>query len=90
VSSPSLSIDACTLDWNGANETITKLGSGTTVSCYINKSAGEGTYTYKVYANDTGDSTSSTETRTITFPAKEEYYFDFTGFGIFRFAGRFR
>jgi len=46
-------IDTCTLEWNGANETMTKVGSGTYVICRTTKATVDGTdYTFRVYAND--------------------------------------
>lgn len=45
-------VDSCVLEWNGINQSMTKIGSGSSVSCFINKSAAEGTHNYRVYAND--------------------------------------
>jgi len=61
-------IDNCTLDWNGVNETMTKEGSGTTVSCSTVKSGlvDPTTYSYKVYANDVADNLGENVTRIVT------------------------
>ncbi|MCX6817249.1 MAG: hypothetical protein NTU57_00125 [Candidatus Aenigmarchaeota archaeon] len=46
-------IDTCTLEWNGVNETMTKHGSGTYVTCHSDKATMAGqSYTFRVYAND--------------------------------------
>jgi len=60
-------IVACLLEWNGVNESMTKEGSGSSVFCYKNKSDAEGTYSYKVYANDSAGNWNVSETRSITF-----------------------
>ena len=55
---------AAKLDWNGTNYTMS--GSGT--NWYLNKTnLSSGTYTYKVYANDSGTNVFDvSETRTVT------------------------
>ncbi|MEM2173911.1 MAG: hypothetical protein QW199_00300 [Candidatus Pacearchaeota archaeon] len=60
-------IDACILEWNGSNESMTKVGSGTNVTCYTNKTGltGNTNYTYKVYANDTSNNWNVSETRNV-------------------------
>lgn len=61
------SISSCVLEWNGTNETIDITGSGASVTCTGSKNALEsGTYTYRVYANDTLGNLNVSETRTIT------------------------
>lgn len=55
-------IDSCTLEWNSTNYTMTK-GSG---NCYLNRTDSDGTYTYRIYANDSAGNINSTQ-RTITF-----------------------
>ncbi|MFA4819861.1 MAG: S8 family serine peptidase, partial [Candidatus Aenigmatarchaeota archaeon] len=45
-------INSCILEWNSTNQSMTKLGSGNSVSCFLNKTDSDGTYTYKIYAND--------------------------------------
>jgi len=61
------SIDVCTLEFNGVNETMTKVGSGTFVTCNTTKSGlANGVFTYKVYANDTSNNVNVSETRVIT------------------------
>jgi hypothetical protein len=61
-----LSIDTCILEWNGANETMTKRGSGSSVSCDITKTTDDGTtYTYKVYANDSSSRFDNESTRSF-------------------------
>jgi len=51
------------LNWNGANKTM--LGSGMTFYKNIT-SLPDGTYTYKVYANDTANNWNVSETRVVT------------------------
>jgi len=47
-------ISTCLLDWNGTNVSMSLIGAGRNVSCYVNKSySSVGTYYYKVYSNDT-------------------------------------
>jgi hypothetical protein len=57
-------LSSCKLDWNGiANESWTAQGS----YCWINKtSLVNGTYTFRVYANDSAGNWNSTETRWVT------------------------
>ncbi|MCK5016992.1 MAG: hypothetical protein KAS32_07965, partial [Candidatus Peribacteraceae bacterium] len=46
-------IDTCMFEWNGVNETMNKVGSGTYVTCYITKVTTDGSnYTFRVSAND--------------------------------------
>jgi hypothetical protein len=52
VDSTEYTIDTCILEWNGANETMTKVGDGTSVYCYKAKTLTDGPNTFKVYAND--------------------------------------
>ncbi|MCK4429251.1 MAG: hypothetical protein KAU95_02655, partial [Candidatus Aenigmarchaeota archaeon] len=54
VSSSGSNVVACILEWEGVNETMQKIGSGTDVFCNITKDTNDGTdYTFKVYANNT-------------------------------------
>ena len=55
VSSTGSNVDACLLEWEGSNESMTKVGSGTDVSCYkVKSSLVDGTeYTFNVHANNT-------------------------------------
>ncbi|MFH1236870.1 MAG: hypothetical protein V1648_00495 [Candidatus Aenigmatarchaeota archaeon] len=47
------SIDTCTLSWDGVNETMTKHGSGTYVTCHTDKATVAGqSYTFRAFAND--------------------------------------
>ena len=47
-------VDTCLLEWQGGNESMTKVGTGTSVTCYKTKTTVDGTnYTYNVYANNT-------------------------------------
>ncbi|MGM5480185.1 MAG: hypothetical protein ACQESC_01875, partial [Nanobdellota archaeon] len=47
-------VDTCTLEWNGTNETMTKTGSGASVTCDATKTTVDGsTNTFQVYANNT-------------------------------------
>ena len=69
--SGSSDIDTCLLEWNGVNETMNMLGSGTSVYCYKTKTTTDGTtYTYRVYANDTAGNLNVSEERTFRENAK--------------------
>ncbi|MFH0831359.1 MAG: hypothetical protein V1886_00620 [archaeon] len=51
-------VSACLLGWNSGagevNETMSKIGTGTNATCWLNKTTVDGTtYTFRVYANDT-------------------------------------
>ncbi len=60
-------IDACLLEWNGVNESMTKVGTGLSVYCHVNKTGlADGTYSYKVYANDSAGNWNVSETRIVT------------------------
>ncbi|MBU5557737.1 MAG: PGF-pre-PGF domain-containing protein [Candidatus Aenigmarchaeota archaeon] len=67
VSDTVSNISTCILEWNGSNESMTKVGSGTNVICYTNKTGltGNTNYTYKVYANDTSNNWNVSETRNV-------------------------
>ena len=57
-------IDTCILNWNGVNESMTKVGSGTSVSCWTNKTtSGGNNYTYIVYANNSNGTWGNSGTR---------------------------
>ncbi len=61
-------ISTCIIDWNGTNQTtyMTKVGSGTNVSCWINMtSLPDGNFTFKVHANDTTNNFNMSIYRTI-------------------------
>ena len=61
------SINTCILEWNGVNQTLTKNATATTVSCYIrNTSVSDGTYNYRVFANDSLGNMQLTGNRTVT------------------------
>ncbi|MEM5766114.1 MAG: S8 family serine peptidase [Candidatus Aenigmatarchaeota archaeon] len=60
-------IDSCFLEWNGINISMTKIGSGNSVNCFINKSDVDGTYNYRVYANDSLNNFGNSSQRNITF-----------------------
>jgi len=55
------SIDTCTLEWDGTNESMTVHGSGSSVFCSVNKTEilDAGLYTWRVFANDTENNTAS-------------------------------
>ena len=60
-------ISNCILEWNGSNLSMTKVGTGTSVSCYRNVTGiSDGVYNYKVYANDSANNWGVSETRKIT------------------------
>ncbi|MBI4151820.1 Ig-like domain repeat protein [Candidatus Woesearchaeota archaeon] len=62
-----VAISICTLTFDGVNETMTKVGSGASVTCNTTKtSLGEGTHTFKAYVNDSSSNENQTETRTVT------------------------
>ncbi|HLC65315.1 MAG TPA: NEW3 domain-containing protein, partial [Candidatus Nanoarchaeia archaeon] len=62
-----LPIDVCVLEFNGTNQSMTKVGSGSSVSCFTNKTGlGDGTYPYKVIGNDSVGNTGVSETRVVT------------------------
>ena len=64
--SSSSAIDTCTLTFDGANETMTKVGAGTSVTCNATKtSLTEGTHTYNATANDTLGTSGTSATRTL-------------------------
>jgi hypothetical protein len=45
-------VSTCTLEWNGINETMNKIGTSSAI-CFINKTTTDGlTYIYRVYASD--------------------------------------
>ncbi len=66
----SSNVDVCVLEWAGVNESMTKVGSGTSVSCNKAKSSlSDGTYSFKVFSNDTAGNMGVSATRTITIDA---------------------
>jgi len=66
ASHPSNNIQSCTLQWNGVNESMTKIGAGKNVTCETIKSGlTNGNYTYRAYAS-TNSATGMTEIRTLT------------------------
>lgn len=57
--------DSCVLQWNGANESMTK--DATNNFCYKNKTGlADAAYTFKVFGNTTTNATTFTESRTVT------------------------
>ncbi|MBI5066349.1 LamG domain-containing protein, partial [Candidatus Woesearchaeota archaeon] len=57
----------CTLEWNSVNESGSVVGSGLSVTCYVNKCntiAGT-TYSYKIFANDTLNNMNFSATQTF-------------------------
>ena len=60
-------VAACTLTFDGVNETMTEVGSGASVNCNLAKTAlAEGVHTYKAYANDSTGNENQTQTQTFT------------------------
>lgn len=54
VTSTGSNVVACLLEWQGSNESMNVVGSGTSVSCNSDKVTSDATtYIYKVYANNT-------------------------------------
>jgi len=75
VSIAQTNISTVLLNWNGENETMTKVGLNSW-SYHDNESVAKtglvnGTYTYKVYANDTLDNWGVSKTRTVTVNISE-------------------
>ncbi|MEM4648054.1 MAG: hypothetical protein QXO12_01960 [Candidatus Pacearchaeota archaeon] len=61
-------IDACILNWDGANETMSKVElDNNNVYCYINKTDVEGNHIYNVYVNDSAGNIAIAGERNITF-----------------------
>ena len=60
-------ISSCLLEWNHtSNESMTKVGNGSSVYCYKNKSiVGTGIFYYKAYANDSANNIGVSELRQI-------------------------
>lgn len=58
-------ISACVLEWNSTNQIMTMTGTNP-VSCFVNKTATDGTYTYNILANDSAGNVASLN-RIITF-----------------------
>ena len=70
VTSPN-NVDTCTLEWQGANESMTRVGSGTSVTCNKTKTTTDGTtYTYKVWANNSVGGIGNSTTRNFTENSK--------------------
>ncbi len=56
-------IDTCTLEFNNSNNTMTKNGAGSSVTCdYTKSSLNEGKHNFTVYANETSGNTGSNGT----------------------------
>ena len=71
-------IDTCILEWAGSNTTMTKVGTGASVICYLNEtSLNDGSYSYRVFANDTTGletvTASQSNTVDITPPSPATY-----------------
>jgi hypothetical protein len=61
------SIESALLEWNNVNETMIKVGSGKSAVFYINKTdLADGTYTYRVWVNDSSQNWGVSEMRVIT------------------------
>ncbi|MEM1578008.1 MAG: fibronectin type III domain-containing protein, partial [Candidatus Pacearchaeota archaeon] len=61
-------INACILNWDGANETMSKVElDNNNVYCYINKTDVEGNHIYNVYVNDSAGNIAIAGERNITF-----------------------
>ena len=62
-----VSVDSALLEWNGVNESMTKVGTGTSVTFYTTKTGlADGTYTYRVWANNSAGALNVSETRVLT------------------------
>jgi subtilisin family serine protease len=62
-------ISACVLEFSGANESMSMIGAGNSVSCYFAKSTDTtGLINYRVYANDSRNNVGLIE-RTVTIKA---------------------
>ncbi len=61
-------INACILEWNGVNESMTMNSSvsGTSRFCFVNKTGlADGNYSYRVFANDSLNNTAASATRHV-------------------------
>ncbi len=58
-------IDACRLEWNSVNETMSKNATNSrNIHCFANKTGlANANYTYRVFANDTANNTNASATR---------------------------
>ncbi|MBD3209171.1 right-handed parallel beta-helix repeat-containing protein [Candidatus Woesearchaeota archaeon] len=67
VTTSGLNVDTCTIEWQGSNRTMTKIGTGSSVTChYTNDTLIDGTdYTFKVYANSSGGTVGAEAERTF-------------------------
>ncbi|MBN2101520.1 MAG: hypothetical protein JW716_01465 [Candidatus Aenigmarchaeota archaeon] len=67
VSDATMNVDTCTLDWDGQNETMTKVGTGNSVTCYATKATTDGnSYSFRVYANDSIGNLGAEASRSFT------------------------
>jgi hypothetical protein len=68
--SAAAAISSCWLEWGGANESMTLVGSGGQVSCHRNKTANNGAYSYRVYANNSQNTFNISELRSVIISAQ--------------------
>ncbi|MEM5798142.1 MAG: right-handed parallel beta-helix repeat-containing protein, partial [Candidatus Aenigmatarchaeota archaeon] len=67
VTDDTSNIDACWVEWNGSNYTMTKVGSGLSVTCWYNMTdLADGIYSYKAWANDSVGNVGLSEERIVT------------------------
>lgn len=60
-------VDSALLEWDGVNYSMTRGGSGLSVYFYYNMTGlTDGTYSYRVYANDSSGNMNVSVTRTVT------------------------
>lgn len=70
ISDAKSNIGPVILNWNGTNYTMAKSMSGKSIYAYYNKiSLSDGTYSYKVYANDSAGNWNMSETRIVRIDA---------------------
>jgi len=60
-------VSTCLLDWQAVNNTMTRIGTGTEVTCnYTQLSLADAAYTYKVHANNSDNLWAVTGSRAVT------------------------
>jgi hypothetical protein len=64
-----INVDTANLEWDGVNESMTKVGSGTNVSFFVNKTDSNGNHTYRVWASDNSSNWNVSESRVVNISA---------------------
>lgn len=61
-------VDSCRVQFNGTNLTMTKVGTGLSVTCFLNVTdLNETTHNFKAFANDSGNNFGNTTLYTYTY-----------------------